>query len=136
VVLAFQSDPPLTAETRIVSLQSGQTAQFFYTVSDISDVGADTQLSVDTTPSLSATFALVLETIFGPRAQSDELRGITLSFGDGQSMEVSDLQGTIEHTYTCTRALCVYNATLQAVTQAGITSTLTLNSRIQVQVSP
>ena len=68
--------------------------------------------------------------------RSDSLEKIVINFGDGSALDLSDLQGSVTHAYTCTRQLCVYNATVQAVTVEGLTSALNETSKVQVQVRP
>lgn len=136
VVLSFQSQEPPLSEGRILSLRSGQTVRFVYTLSDVSYEEGRLLAQLDSTGSVSAFFLPLIQTLTKPQRPSDALRNTSIIFGDGSTTEVSGLQGAVDHTYTCTRPLCVYNATLQAVTQNGITSSLTDGSRIQVQVSP
>lgn len=133
VVLHFSAEAAFFVDARVVQTQSGQPVRFSYAISDLdSDPWGDAFAS-------SSTLIERLEKALSalrPTQESDTLKSITIAFGDGEVAEVSDLQGVVEHTYTCTRALCVYNATLQATTTLGTTSRLTDNGRLQVHVQP
>lgn len=137
VVINFNSENTTDSTLRIISLRSGETAQFDYTVSDIRGNLLGTPLLENGgVVSLGTKLMAMVAQVFHRAVAQDSLEKIVIAFGDNQSQDVSDLQGTVQHTYTCTRALCVYNATIQAVTRAGITSTLTDTSKLQVQVTP
>jgi hypothetical protein len=137
-VLVFNSDPAPNLDNRVVNIRSGEALDFYYTVNDVrGDVFADVQTAANRVAlPWSERILLMLTMLFGNAAPPDEVSHITLRFGDGETTDLSDLQGTVSHAYTCTRAVCVYNATLQVVTKAGTTSTLGRTETIQVQVTP
>lgn len=66
---------------------------------------------------------------------------ILLDFGDGQTQELTDLNGTAQHVYACSAAArstttgdCRFNVTLQAETSGGVSSTLTPVAKLLVVV--
>ena len=140
VVLAFNSNPATARESRVVTVQSGEELEFFYTVNDIQgDVFARVAFAADEAEQLSweeRLFRLIGQWSRKGKT-SDSLEKVVVNFGDGNSTESPDLQGTVFHTSTCSgRSLCIYNATVQAVTREGLTSVLEGVSKIQVQVRP
>ena len=136
VVLNFASDPEPTVGTRVATVQANQPVSFYYALNDIrGDVFAQS-----TTPEEKAQFSLIerwlraLQKLFQKSTPRDELDKIVIAFGDGATVAVSDLQGTVSHTYTCDQAVCVYNAVIQALTKAGTTSALTEMSRLELHI--
>lgn len=137
-VLIFSSDPPPNPQNRVVTLRSGESMDFYYTVNDVrGDTFGDAQAAAGRTAlSFIEKIFFTLASLFQKRVPADEISHITLRFGDGEAADLSDLQGTVNHAYTCTRSVCVYNATIQVVTKAGTASTLGGAETIQVQVTP
>jgi hypothetical protein len=85
-------------------------------------------------PSWQAKLVKLVDGLFNKKTPADTLAKIIINFGDSEAVELSDLQGGVSHTYTCDRQLCIFTATIQAVTGSGITSTLERQSRIQIEV--
>lgn len=136
VVLNFESDPTHTAGTRVVTIQAGEPVQFFYTLNDIRGDVFASSVTAEEKQRLSFVERTMrsLQNLFKNTMAPDSLKKILISFGDGESIEVSDLQGAVSHTYTCLQAVCVYNAAIQAITQAGTASVLTAESKLELHV--
>jgi len=60
----------------------------------------------------------------------------TIDFGDGQTKSFTTLNGTAEHTYTCSTGVCNYQVHLTVNTPDQITSVVNDLSQLTVQVSP
>ncbi|MFH2118131.1 MAG: hypothetical protein ABII10_00115 [Candidatus Paceibacterota bacterium] len=137
VILNFYSEPYFATRTRIVRTQSGESIEFFYTVNDIQGDLLTRQLADQEEWSdlnWPARLLRLVENFLNQKPTADSLAKVVITFGDGEAAELSDLQGSVVHTYTCNQRLCVYNAVVQAVTQNEITSSLDQNSNIQIQV--
>jgi hypothetical protein len=138
VVLNFHSEPSFFTAERSIEVQTGEIVEFIYTVNDIrGDAATRNLIAQSNLPSLDwqTRFFRLIENLFDRSAQTATLVKIMIDFGDGQSVELSGLQGTTTHTYTCNQLLCVYNAVIQAVTDIGAASSLDQQSSIQVEVS-
>lgn len=107
--------------------------EFFYTVSDL---GSDDYAYASAVTNWWQQAGQLMQNLFGTKQQQDTVTKVVIDFGDGQTIELSDLQGSALHTYTCNRTLCVYTATIQVVTSEGLTSSLTGNSQLQIEVRP
>lgn len=139
VVLSFNSDPAVEGDAKVVTVSSGDQLEFFYTLNDINgDAFSRAAYAADEAAQLTWEERLfrIVDQWSNSDQYQDVLEKIVINFGDGDSLELIDLQGTTSHTYTCTRSLCVFNATIQAVTTNGLTSDLDNVSKIQVQVRP
>ena len=139
VVLSFNSDPAVAGEARVVSVTAGEVIEFFYTLNDIQgDAFARAAYAADEAVELKWDERLlrIISQWSGSSEPQDVMERIVINFGDGNSQQVSDLQGSVSHSYSCSRSLCVYNATVQGVTAAGLTSALDDVSKLQVQVKP
>jgi len=137
VVLSFNSFPVEMSESRVVTINSGEEIEFFYVVNDIQgDAFARATIAADEADDLSWEEKLfrIISQLSQSREDKDSLEVVVLNFGDGKSQELTDLQDTVLHTYTCSRSLCVYNATVQAVTKEGLTSAPEGIGQIQIQV--
>lgn len=64
----------------------------------------------------SVTFSYVSELIGASTPQ------VALDLGDGQLLTSTNLQDSLTHTYTCTQAVCRYQARLSLTNAAGITN--------------
>jgi len=137
VILSFHSLPSYSSAEKIIQIQSGEQVEFFYTVNDIQgDLLTRRFASQEewSDTSWSEKLIRVIESFFNQQPVTDSLEKIIVSFGDKETAELSDLQGSVVHTYTCNQRLCVYNATIQAMTKNKITSSLDQDSSIQIQV--
>jgi hypothetical protein len=140
VVLVFNSDPSPNYQNQIVNVQAGDLIEFYYTVNDVAgDAEVRAAFVKEEAPELTWDEKLlrIFDQLFNRRSAKDSLDHIVITFGDGESAQVSDLQGMVTHAYTCdNRQLCVYNATIQAVTVSGLTSNLGETSKIEIHVTP
>lgn len=136
VVLTFNADP-FDQETRTASLQSGDIVEFLYTVTDVrGDVFAQENITNEQVSlRWDDTFLQILEKYATKKEPLDSIEKVVITFGDGQFQDLTNLQGSVTHTYTCTRVEgCEYTATVQGVTKKGITSDLEGLAKIRVQV--
>lgn len=136
-VLIFNSTPLPDPTTRTVTIRSGETLEFVYVVNDtrgnvFAAAGRDDLAGLSWPERLVRTLSL----IFSPPPPADALNTVTLRFGDGSTTELSDLQGTAQHAYTCSGTVCVYHAAIQVTTKAGVTSAIGPAETIEVQVVP
>jgi len=140
VALTFNTDPPANEVTKTIFITSGNYMDFIYTISDVGgDVFSQDKLFGAEADKLTLMdkFFKILDKYAGADQAKQNNYKITLSFGDGTSENINELNGKIPHTYTCPGpSLCVYNAVLQAEAEGGIKSTLGGVAKIQVQVKP
>lgn len=136
VVLTFNADP-FDPGTRTVFLRSGDPVEFLYTITDVKgDVFSQENLtSEQVSLRWDDTFLQILEKYATKKDPVDSIEKVVVTFGDGAFQDLESLQGSVSHTYTCTgKAFCEYTATVQGVTQKGITSDLEGLAKIRVLV--
>jgi hypothetical protein len=131
-VLAFNSDPSPTEGNAYIELPAGQTIEFYYVVSQ--GLGTTGSTTSDQSKTLISRLFQLVSQLLSPAPAMDELAKIVIDFGDGETLQTSDLQGTVAHTYTCSQALCVYTASIEAETKAGLVSPLNSASQVEVRV--
>jgi hypothetical protein len=137
VILNFHSIPTFATTERIIELETNQAVEFFYTVNDLDgDSAARSSINEEDQSILNwpTRFLQMIGRLFGRSSSTKNLVEVVISFGDGQAAQVSNLQGSTTHTYTCGKPLCIYQAVIQATMENGTASTLDQQSSIQVEV--
>lgn len=136
VVLSFNTSPFYDPKTRVVSVASGQSVTFSYVISDSqADSFSDSNIS-------SADDIIYMLLTFLQSFMSDSSgvkvsgnSNVTIKFGDGQQSQLTDLQGTTDHAYTCKQRSCSYRAQLIVENIQGISSADTMLSIIDIKVT-
>lgn len=152
LLLSFNGQPLSNVDSKLVELRAGQTATFAFVLSDgqqelftnqvfepkntaAEDLEATVSLAKKK-ESLSDLFDQLL--VFFSPAKSNRAQlpiQTTISFGDGQIYQTTDLQGSVEHVYTCATATCYFEVQLQAQDATQIPSVLNELSHLTVKVS-
>jgi hypothetical protein len=150
LLLSFNGRPVSDADSKMVEIRSGRTASFAYVLSDgQQELFANQVFEPSGQVNQQATTSLVakkdalgdffnqLMTIFNSEASNKAQLPITtiIYFGDGESYQASDLQGEVEHVYTCNSKTCIFEARLEAQDAAAIPNLSNELSRLTVKVS-
>lgn len=135
VVLSFNSQPFFDTKTRAVTVGSGQTITFSYVVSD-TQVDSFSVSDVEKSDAFSYTVYSLAESLLekNPETQPVEEALVVVDFGDGKQEVVSELQGTVNHAYTCAQASCTYKVFARARNSLGVESADNLINTIDVVV--
>lgn len=135
VVLSFNSQPFFDTKTRRVSIASGQTVTFSYVVSDSQEDSFSVE-DVGKSDAVAYTVLSVAEKVLekGPEEKPTQEALVVVDFGDGQQEVVSELQGTVNHAYTCSKTSCLYKVTARARNSLGVESADNLINTIMVVV--
>jgi hypothetical protein len=131
LVLNFSTQPYYDKLNRQLTISSGQSVTFSFTVSP----NQEPVLSgyYDETDKIERTIAM-LETVF--KRQDPELAvTVLLDYGDGSRDEFHSLRGQAEHVYHCSQPSCEYTANLKVVKENGAVSIDGLQNQIYVQVN-
>jgi hypothetical protein len=122
-VVTFNGMPASLAGSRTISVTSGQEVTFAFVLSEGKKELFEGQLLVDGHKDesfLQWKSRLKIVTDFLLNQQSKSISTVqlpitsTIYFGDGQSYTTQDLQGVINHVYTCNEAVCNYEAWIEA----------------------
>jgi len=150
LVLSFNAYPVSDVDNNLVEIKSGRTVTFAYVVSDgQQELFADQLLEPDELTTSSATESLnqkkqglshffdQLMALFNADSshQAELPITTTIYFGDGQSYQTTDLQGQVEHLYTCKTKSCIFEARLEAQDAAAITSSASELSQLTIKVN-
>lgn len=122
IVLAFNAMPSNANDKRMVSIASGQTVAFAYVVGDGKQQLFSNQTVLDEQDnsflhwkSHLQVFVDLLSNIEKKSAETVQLPiSSTIFFGDGQSFSTQDLQGVVDHVYTCGEGVCYFEAWIEA----------------------
>ncbi len=122
IVLAFNAMPSNANDKRMVSINSGQTVAFAYVVGDGKQQLFSNQTVLDKQDdsflhwkSHLQVFGDLLSNIEKKSAETVQLPiSSTIFFGDGQSFSTQDLQGVVDHVYTCGEGICYFEAWIEA----------------------
>lgn len=135
VVLSFNSQPFFDTKTRQVTIFSGQTIVFSYVVSDtqVDYFGVD---DVEKSDAFTYTVLSLVEKVLEKeeKKQLIEEALVVVDFGDGRQEVVPELQGSVNHAYTCNKASCRYKVTAKARNSLGVESADNLINVIEVVV--
>jgi hypothetical protein len=136
VVLGFNTQPFYDLTTRTMEVQAGEEITFDYTVSETQqDNFADTPIK-EQKNGISVMLAVV-QGWFKPQDNTQTaLRQVVVAFGDGQQTELTDLQGTTTHAYTCAKPSCTYTASVKAVNAQGVEAQETRLGQVTITVKP
>jgi hypothetical protein len=123
LVVSFNAMPASLENRRIINVRSGQPVTFAFVVSEGEQELFSGQVMVDdkedNSPLQWKSRLQTLIQLIGI-IEDDEVKKVqlpittTIFFGDGQSKTVQNLQGVIEHVYTCSEAVCYFEAWIEA----------------------
>lgn len=136
LVLALNTQPYYDIATRVVSIQSGQTVDFDFVISESQkDSFADTALS-DQADFGSVLLALTEQFLNQTPVTQTALKEVVIDFGDGQSERITSGDAAVTHTYTCKQAVCRYTAVVSATNLQGVETQKTPINTVIVEVTP
>ncbi|HOC07789.1 hypothetical protein KBB59_03080 [Candidatus Woesebacteria bacterium] len=144
LVLSFNAMPASLENRRIISVKSGQTVTFAYVVSEGNQELFSGQVMVGDTKDSSflqwksrwqTLVQLINNLEDNPVKQVQLPITSTIFFGDGQSQTSQSLQGVIDHVYTCSEAVCYFNAWIEAQDARLTKSADNELTRLQIIVS-
>ena len=123
LVLSFNAMPASLENSRIINVRSGQTVTFAFVVSEGQQELFSGQVMIgnkkDDSPlqwkSRLQTLMQLISNIEDKSVKQVQLPiTSTIFFGDGQSKSSQNLQGVIDHVYTCNEAVCYFEAWIEA----------------------
>jgi hypothetical protein len=123
LVVSFNAMPASLENRRIISVRSGQPVTFAYVVSEGEQELFSGQVMVDGKKDDSPLqWKSRLKTLMQliSNIEDDSLKRVqlpitnTIFFGDGQTKTTQNLQGVVEHVYTCSEAVCYFEAWIEA----------------------
>jgi len=143
-VVSFNAMPASLENRRIIGVRSGQTVTFAYVVSEGNQELFSGQVMVGDTKDSSflqwksrwqTLVQLINNLEDNPVKQVQLPITSTIFFGDGQSQTSQSLQGVIDHVYTCSEAVCYFNAWIEAQDARLTKSADNELTRLQIIVS-
>ncbi len=116
VVLSFASRPFFDQTTRKLNIKSGEMISFSYTISSSQQASFEGQIEEedDRLTQLIKNIDKLLDKNKKYQTEGDQIQ-IIIDFGDGKQKNSFDLNGMVDHTYTCTTGKCEYLAKVNAV---------------------
>ena len=138
IVLSFQTNPFYDLITRQVTIPNKQSVGFSYVAStnNRDEFGTDQIENGSDAVTTLMFLANKLSETWKARTATDaaETYSVQLDFGDGQQAKLSDLQGTVDHAYTCATTPCTYTAQVKVRSSKGVESTNSVISTVEIFV--
>jgi len=147
LVLSFNGRPISNANSKLVEVKAGQLVTLAFVLSDgQQELFADQVMAPRTEEAIVSLeqkkqnvgqFFDQLMTLFSDDKQKTAELPITTTvlFGDGQSYQTEDLQGAVEHVYTCKTKTCLFETKLEAQDAALVSAISNELTTLTIKVS-